>query len=442
MTSKFWYLTGLSLKKKIKTKWFFIANILLAILIIGLINIDSIIQFFGGDFDQKTEIVLLNETNYSTIDQTFENYIQEYKQLLTTEYEASIEVYSGNQQNLEKELVDTDKIGIVFSNNEDNYLEAKVISDQKIDTMVYQLLVQVLSATKTEVAMSLTDIDLEELEKINTPVTIDRIILDDASQNEDENMSLIMGTVFPTVILPFFMLVLFLIQMIGTEINEEKSTRSMEIIISNVSPKVHFFSKVLASNVFVITQGILLILYAGIGLFLRNLLATGTNITGSITTEFSEIWQTLVETGFVDQLVYVIPITLILMILSFIAYSLVAGILASMTVNMEDFQQIQTPIIMISLVGYYLAIMAGMFEGSIFIRILSYIPFLSCLLSPALLVIGQINIFDSLISIAVLIVFLYFTIKYGLRIYKVGILNYSTDKMWHRLFKAARNKDV
>ena len=185
-----------------------------------------------------------------------------------------------------------------------------------------------------------------------------------------------------------------------------------------------------------------MILYAGIGLFLRNLLATGTNITGSITTEFSEIWQTLVETGFVDQLVYVIPITLILMILSFIAYSLVAGILASMTVNMEDFQQIQTPIIMISLVGYYLAIMAGMFEGSIFIRILSYIPFLSCLLSPALLVIGQINIFDSLISIAVLIVFLYFTIKYGLRIYKVGILNYSTDKMWHRLFKAARNKDV
>ena len=442
MTSKFWYLTGLSLKKKIKTKWFFIANILLAILIIGLINVDSIIQFFGGDFDQKTEIVLLNETNYSNIDQTFENYIQEYKQLLTTEYEASIEVFSGNQQNLEKELVDTDKIGIVFSNNEDNYLEAKVISDQKIDTMVYQLLVQVLSATKTEIAMSLTDIDLEELEKINTPVTIDRIILDDASQNEDENMSLIMGTVFPTVILPFFMLVLFLIQMIGTEINEEKSTRSMEIIISNVSPKVHFFSKVLASNVFVITQGILLILYAGIGLFLRNLLATGTNITGSITTEFSEIWQTLVETGFVDQLVYVIPITLILMILSFIAYSLVAGILASMTVNMEDFQQIQTPIIMISLVGYYLAIMAGMFEGSIFIRILSYIPFLSCLLSPALLVIGQINIFDSLISIAVLIVFLYFTIKYGLRIYKVGILNYSTDKMWHRLFKAARNKDV
>lgn len=442
MTSKFWYLTGLSLKKKIKSKWFFIANILLAVLIIGLINIDSIIQFFGGDFDQKTEIVLLNQTDYSDIQKTFENYIEEYNQLLTTESETSIETFSGNQQDLEKELAKSDKIGIIFTDDKDNYLQAKVISDQKIDTMIYQLLVQALSSTKTEVAMSLTDIDLEELEKINTPITIDRIILDDAAQNEDENMSLIMGTVFPTVILPFFMLVLFLVQMIGTEINEEKSTRSMEIIISNVSPKVHFFSKVLASNVFVITQGVLLILYAGIGLFLRNMLVTGSSLTSGITTEISGVWQTLVETGFVDKLVYIIPITLILMILSFIAYSLVAGILASMTVNMEDFQQIQTPIIMISLVGYYLAIMAGMFEGSIFIRILSYVPFLSCLLSPALLVIGQISIVDCLISIAVLIVFLYFTIKYGLKIYKVGILNYSTDKMWHRLFKAAKSKDV
>ena len=442
MTSKFWYLTGLSLKKKIKSKWFFIANILLAVLIIGLINIDSIIQFFGGDFDQKTEIVLLNQTDYSDIQKTFENYIEEYNQLLTTESETSIETFSGNQQDLEKELAKSDKIGIIFTDDEDNYLQAKVISDQKIDTMIYQLLVQALSSTKTEVAMSLTDIDLEELEKINTPITIDRIILDDAAQNEDENMSLIMGTVFPTVILPFFMLVLFLVQMIGTEINEEKSTRSMEIIISNVSPKVHFFSKVLASNVFVITQGVLLILYAGIGLFLRNMLVTGSSLISGITTEISGVWQTLVETGFVDKLVYIIPITLILMILSFIAYSLVAGILASMTVNMEDFQQIQTPIIMISLVGYYLAIMAGMFEGSIFIRILSYVPFLSCLLSPALLVIGQISIVDCLISIAVLIVFLYFTIKYGLKIYKVGILNYSTDKMWHRLFKAVKSKDV
>ena len=48
MNKKFWYLTKLSLNKKIKTKWFYITNIILAIAIIVLVNISSIIEFFGG----------------------------------------------------------------------------------------------------------------------------------------------------------------------------------------------------------------------------------------------------------------------------------------------------------------------------------------------------------------------------------------------------------
>lgn len=31
--------------------------------------------------------------------------------------------------------------------------------------------------------------------------------------------------------------------MIGAEINEEKSSKSMEIIVTSVSPKIHFLSK-------------------------------------------------------------------------------------------------------------------------------------------------------------------------------------------------------
>ena len=54
MKSKLGYLTGVSLKRKIKTKWFVIANILIALVVIGLMNIDSIISFFGGDFNEKT----------------------------------------------------------------------------------------------------------------------------------------------------------------------------------------------------------------------------------------------------------------------------------------------------------------------------------------------------------------------------------------------------
>ena len=90
------------------------------------------------------------------------------------------------------------------------------------------------------------------------------------------------------------------------------------------------------------------------------------------------------------------------------------------------------------MLSYYLAIMAGMFNGSAFIRILSYVPLISYSLSPALLIIGQIGVIDVLISIVVLILFVLALVKYGMKIYKVGVLNYSTDKLLRRIFKATK----
>ena len=209
-----------------------------------------------------------------------------------------------------------------------------------------------------------------------------------------------MNVVFPLIILPFFMLTMFLVQMIGAEINEEKTTKSMEIIISNVSSRTHFFSKLLAGNIFVLSQGLLLIIYLAIGLIIRFILGGGTLLDNSTSTIVTQLVSSVNTTGLTSKLAYLIPITIIIMLLTFIAYSLVAAILASMTTNIEDYQQVQTPIIIISIIGYYLAIMASMFKGSIFIKILSYLPFLSALLVPSLLSIGQIGIIDVIKSFA------------------------------------------
>jgi ABC-2 type transport system permease protein len=137
-----------------------------------------------------------------------------------------------------------------------------------------------------------------------------------------------------------------------------------------------------------------------------------------------------------------LPVLVFMIILTFVSYSLVAGILASMTTNVEDFQQLQTPIIIISLVGYYLSMMVSMFDGSIFIRIMSYIPFISSMLSPTLYIMGEIGVGDLLLSIILLLGTIFILIKYGLRIYKVGILNYSETNLWKKMFKAIKEKDL
>lgn len=434
MTSKFWFLTRQSFNKKVRTKWFLLANILLAIVLVGIINIDSIITFFGGNFKSDTEIILVDET--ATLEELFKSTIQSVEESMELDGKFIVEISNEKEERLKNKLKENDKVGIILVEDEKLDLKAKIISNKKIDNLSYQAIVQTLNSVKVNYSMSKTNITPEELQKITSSVEIERFILDEGAKTEDEAMTLIMGTVFPTLILPFFMLVIFLVQMIGTEINEEKSTRSMEIIISSVSPKAHFFSKVLASNAFVLLQGFLLVIYSALGLLIKGI--AGSKSASSITDGISSIVNSMKDMGVIDRLPEILISTLILMVLSFIAYSLISGILASMTVNMEDFQQIQTPIMMVCLLGYYLSIMAGMFDGSIFIRVLSYIPFLSCLLAPALLVVGQIGLIDIGIAVFLLVLFIYIMTKYGLKIYKVGILNYSTDKMWKRLWNAAK----
>lgn len=436
MNKKFLYLTKVSLRKKFKTKWFVITNIILAVAIILLLNINSIVAFFGGDFDSKTNIIVIdNNTNSYSL---FEKNIESYSSTLNNdEVKVTVKKSDKHANELKDELKD-DEILVELNSDNKEYLKAKVTSNEKVDTLTYQVLSQSLNSTKTTIGMAINNIDASTLNNISSPVTIDRVVLNE-DNNVDENMDLIMSSVFPTIILPFFMLTMVLIQMVGGEICEEKTTRSMEIIISNVSPKQHLMSKILASNIFVIVQGLLLVVYAVIGLLIStNMLSSGMSLPSEVTS----IFDSLVASGFIEKLIYVIPLTLILIVLSFLAYSIVAGILASMTVNMEDFSQLQTPLVFLSLGGYYLAMIAGMFNGSLLIRILSYVPFLSSFVSPSLYMMGEIGLIDIVISIIVLVIFIYLILHFGIKVYKVGILNYSNEKAWSKFFKAFKSKDV
>ena len=437
MKNKFKYLVKASLKKKIDTKSFKISNVVLAILIIGIVNIDSIITFFGGDFNNEYKYYVIDEVGATDL---FTQQLQATEISVHGEEETvNVETYKDELENLETLIKDKNtNVAIKFIKDEENIFKVEILSNDKIDSIEYQILLSAISNTKTSLAIAKLNLSQDEINKLYTAPSIERVIYSE-EDSVDENQELIMTTVFPIIILPFFMLTIFLVQMIGAEINDEKTTRGMEIIISNVSPKTHFFSKVVAGNAFVLIQSILLLAYSGIGLSVRKFVG-GSNITNGVSGEVGTMINKIFTSSFADKLVIIIPITLVLMILTFIAYSLVSGILASVTTNQEDFQQLQTPIIIVLLLGYYLSIMAGVFKGSLFIKILAVIPFISAILSPCLLVMGQFGIMEVIIAILLMIGVIYLLIKYGLRAYKVGILNYSSTGLWKKMFKAVKQK--
>lgn len=435
MKNKLLFLTKESFKRKIKTKWFLIVNVLLAIIITCILNIDSIINAFGGDFNEKQKIFIVDRVGiYEKIESEFNN----YSSMIDNKNDYKITNTTKDYQKIYKDEKNENAWIIEVKPDQNNIITYKLISNKYIDTMDYQKIYTVLNNVKQAIALEQTKIDPKELAKVTLPAVIERQILDKDKKSENEMTNMIMTVVFPSIILPFFILSLLLVQMIGSEVNDEKTTRGMEIIISNVSPKIHFLAKIISNNGFVLFQGILLIFYAAIGFGIRKFTG-GALVSSLIGTDVWDMLKSFLNSDVGSNIISLIPLVVILMVITFVGYSLLAGVLASMTTNIEDFQQLQTPLVIISLVAYYLAIMAGMFDGSLFIKIFAFVPFISAILAPSLLVLGQMTIIEFALSIIIMLAFVFILFRYGLKIYKVGILNYSSRDLWKKMFKALKN---
>ena len=394
MKNKAWFLIKQSLKKKMDTKWFKIVNILICLLLIGVINIDKIINVFGGDFKDTINIYLTGDNNYL---EGFNAYFLTNKKIVNDEKTYEIAYSSDSIDTLKEKIADTNNIVVNVNLDTTEYLKADIISYNKIDTITYNLLSTSLTGMKTSMALNYNGVSSEEMAKITSPISINRVVTNEKEITASEdatNMSLVVFLV------PFFMLIVLLVQMIGAEINDEKTTRGMEIIISNVPAKVHFLCKIASSTIFVIAQSLLLLLYSGLGFLIHGGIGTGlgeSNIIGNL-------FASLQASGTLDLLAKGAPILIVIFLLSFFVYATLAGVLASMTTSAEDFQQLQTPLMIVLMLGYYIGIMAAAFKGSIFIRIISYIPFLSSMVAPITYILGETTIVDLGISAFVLLI--------------------------------------
>lgn len=452
MKNKFNFLTKESLKSKINTKAFKGINIFLCILLIIVFNIDSIIKLFGGDFDDLVNIYVVDEVGmYDDFEKTMNNSALD----LLQSYNAKVSKSDKDLNTLKDEII-KDKTGDIIlyitpseKVSAESIFNAEIISFDYVDNLLYQEITSSLNTTKRNMALEMSNISDELLNSIDKSIDIKRTLLDESLNENDELIKLIGSIMILVFILPIFMLIISVVQMIGAEINEEKSSKGMEIIISSVSPQTHFLSKLVSSNLFALLQAMLIGIYGLIGFGIRLATTGPIDIAGTISTFSSqessvsvssgEIATMLSESNFIPKLLSGIPFFIILIILTVAAYTIFIGILASVTTSMEDFNQIQTPVMMFLMASYFLAIFASVYQGASFLKIMSYVPFISGILAPVMYCLGETGIISLIVSILLLCMIIFLLYKYGLKIYKVGILNYSSNNLWKKIFKALKN---
>ena len=390
MINKRNYLIKESLKRKIFSRWFLIINIVLFTLILVSFHIDTIITFFGGDFKEEKTIIVVDKTNI------YKDFKSEFLRIADFQV-ANYKINKFNNIDILKEKVkqDSNTIGVELLEDKDSFIKANIYSFQGISNVNKSIILASLNNIKKEKALKSYGISQKKLNKIEEDVQLKTIVLSEKSINENKDVSSsILVLIF---VVPCFFLITTLIQMIGSEINEEKTTKSMEIIISNVPAKDHLISKIISCTIFTFIQLLLL------ASFILIAIASHSGGIGTLSTSSTEGFATsiinnLISSNFISMTITLLPILFISFVITLITYALIAGVLASMTTNIDDFQQLQTPVMLIISISFYIALLAALFEGSLFIKVMSYVPLISFMVAPTLYMLNQISIVSVIIS--------------------------------------------
>lgn len=120
------------------------------------------------------------------------------------------------------------------------------------------------------------------------------------------------------------------------------------------------------------------------------------------------------------------------MVLGLILYIILSAMLGSLVQKQEDAGKMATPIMLIIMFCYFISTSFVGSEPNNFIKILSYIPFLSTFFMPMRLIYENASLLQGVISLIILIGGIILMYIIAARVYKKNILNYSTNKLFGR----------
>lgn len=222
-----------------------------------------------------------------------------------------------------------------------------------------------------------------------------------------------------------FMFIMTYSSIIGEEIASEKGTRIMEVILSSVSSTTHFFGKLVAIVLICFTQ---IAIYAVLGVIALQIGFVKDLLEGF---DISAILQ-----GFVGT-------SLIYFVLGIVLYAVLAAFLGSLVSKVEDVSKAVTPIVFLSLAGFYAGLFAFYNPTHMVIKIGSYIPLFTSFIMPFRVASDTVTATGITVSIAVLIVFVLLTTWLSLLLYRSSVLVYSDAGMFKTMqisLKAMKKK--
>ncbi|PYZ95028.1 sodium ABC transporter permease [Salipaludibacillus keqinensis] len=396
--NNFWTTFTHTASRRLKSKAFIFATGIMALLIIGILNLNNILGNFESEETEDTpNIAVVDETEnggqFGAMLESMEDGSYNYVHFPDGSVDDAIEEASGE---------DYEYALALFGHPSD--LQAEFYGEGS-DFRVGQEVNQDVQRAKETLVTSELDLNEEELAMIFNPVTFSELPLSEQGevQTQESHMQaywMVYGLVFA-----IYLIVITFGSMIATEVATEKSSRVMELIVSSVNPVTQMLGKLM-----------------GIGLAgMVNL----TILAGAVWLGSYMSGEEFLQMIFTEVIDYSLIIyALVFIILGYFVYGGIAAMLGALVSRAEEVNQAIQPLIFLAMIAFFISMYGLNAPDTMFIQALSYIPFFTPQLLFLRIGMGTVPISEVTLIIAILVISAILINVLAARIYKGGVLMY------------------
>ncbi|MBP2076674.1 ABC transporter permease [Oceanobacillus polygoni] len=383
---------------KVKTKSFIFSTLITLLIIAGLANFQSIIDMFAGE--DSGEIAVVDESGV---------YTEALQQSLAAADE-NIELvpFDGTVDEAKAAIQDGEYGAlVVLTESEAQIFDATYFANTITESGNQMIIEQHLQQLKIAIATQASGIDEAMIAEIYAPIAFEAVALDESAKTEEE-LNQARGIVY-VMLFVLYMTVMMYGQMIATDVATEKSSRVMEILISSAPPITHMFAKII---------GIALVGLTQIGLFI----IVGYTL---IRSKQEELVGGVFELfGVQDTSPMIFVYAIVFFILGYLLYATLAAMLGSLVSRIEDVGQLTTPMMMLIVIAFMIAIFGLGAPESTFVTVTSYIPFFTPMIMFLRVGMLDIPIWEIALSLGIMVGTIAILAYIGAKVYSGGVLMY------------------
>lgn len=393
-----------------KNKSFIITTIILMLVIVFAVVVPTF--FIEHRQDEVVTDVQQEDIPSASLGIVLSKDIEENKDSLLNMMPVEWKIYS-TKDDLTK-AVKQDEVGagfVLYNKKEYSYIvHNRSFSDQW--SLIFEDSLKKWNKNIYLLEQGLDQKQIMKLEQLN--IQHDEIVLGkDSEQNFAYTYVLIFATYF---------LILFYGQMIAVSVTNEKSNRAIEILITSVHPNSLIFGKVIAGAIAGLIQMFLIL---GSGFVAYAFMA--------------DQWQ-----GQLDFL-FDIPANvwfayIAFSLLSYLLYSFIFGALGALVSKTEDISKSAMPVTMIYIISFFIAMFGMQSSNSMLMKVASFIPFTSGNAMFIRVSMGNVALWEVLLSFGLLVVTCIFVGILAAKLFRFGTLNYGNPIRIRTAIKNMKNQ--